>query len=98
MRSLVRLSFIPGTEGARAALLPTEQAHVRKLMEQGVVEAGYLAADRSHAWMVVQGASQEHIQQVLRALPFYPFVELEVTPLLDIVPGGGGDAAAPKER
>jgi muconolactone delta-isomerase len=98
MRSLVRLSFIPGTEDARAALLPTEQAHVRKLMEQGVVEAGYLSADRSHAWMVVHGASQEHIQQVLRALPFYPFVELEVTPLLDIVSGGGGDAAAPKER
>jgi len=33
MRSLVRMSFIPGTEDARAALLTTEQAHVRKLME-----------------------------------------------------------------
>jgi muconolactone delta-isomerase len=98
MRSLVRMSFIPGTEDARAALLPTEQAHVRKLMQQGVVEAGYLAADRSHAWMVVQGASQDHIQQVLRALPFYPYIELELTPLLDIVAGGGGDVDAPKEH
>jgi muconolactone delta-isomerase len=92
------MSFIRGTEAARAALLPAEQAHVKKLMEQGVVEAGYLAADRSHAWMVVQGASQEHIQQVLRALPFYPFVELALTPLLDIVPGGGGDVGASHER
>jgi muconolactone delta-isomerase len=92
------MSFIPGTEAARAALLPTEQAHVKELMEQGVVEAGYLAADRSHAWMVVQGESQEHVQQVLKALPFYPFVELEVTPLLDNVPGGDGDVATPKER
>jgi muconolactone delta-isomerase len=98
VRSLISMSFIPGTEDARAALLPAEQAHVKKLMEQGVVEAGYLSADRSRAWMVLQGASQEHLQQVLRALPFYPFVELELTPLLDIVPGGGGDVAAPKER
>jgi muconolactone delta-isomerase len=92
------MSFIPGTEAARTAHLPAEQAHVKKLMEQGVVEAGYLSADRSHVWMVVQGESQDHIQQVLRALPFYPFMELEVTPLLDIVPGGGGNVAAPTGR
>jgi muconolactone delta-isomerase len=92
------MSVIAGTEAARAALPPTEQAHVKKLMEQGVAEAGYLSADRSHAWMVVQGESQDYIQQVLRTLPFYPFVELEVTPLLDIVPGGRGDVTAPKER
>ena len=98
MRSLFSMSFIPGTEAARAALLPAEQAHVKKLMEQGAVEAGYLAADRSHAWMVVQGESQDHIQQVLRALPFYPYVELELTPLMDIVPGGGGDVEAVNER
>jgi muconolactone delta-isomerase len=48
--------------------------------------------------MVVQGESQDHIQQVLRALPFYPFMALELTPLLDIVPRGGGDVQAPKER
>ena len=86
MRSLVSMSFIPGTEDARAALLPAEQAHVKKLMEQGVVEAGYLAADRSQAWMVVRGASQDHVRQVLKALPFYPLIEPEVMPLMDLPP------------
>lgn len=86
MRSLVRLTFVVGTEQARAAHLPAEQAHVKALMEQGVVETGYLAADRSCAWMVVQGASQHHIQDVLRRLPFYPFIEPEVMPLMDLPP------------
>jgi hypothetical protein len=84
MRALVRLNFIPGTEDKRAALLPAEQAHVKKLIEQGVVEAGYLAADRSNAWMAVQGESPEHIQQILQGLPFYPYIAPEVTPLLDL--------------
>lgn len=88
MRSLVRMNFIAGTEEARAALLPAEQAHVKKLMDQGVVETGYLAADASSAWMVVQGASAEHIHRTMTTLPFYPFVQLESTPLRDIVPGG----------
>lgn len=88
MRSLIRLNFVAGTEKERAALLPTEQAHVGALMRQGVVEAGYLAADRSSAWMVVQGESPDHIQQVLRGLPFYPFIVPEVTPLQDIAPVG----------
>jgi len=98
MRCLVSSSFVPGTEEARAALLPAEQAHVRKLMEQGVLEAGYLSADRSHLWMVLRSESQDQVQQVLRALPFYPFMKPELTPLLDIVPGGGGDVKAPTER
>lgn len=86
MRSLVRLNFVAGMEKERAAILPAEQAHVGELMAQGVIEAGYLAADRSGAWMVVQGESPDHIQQVLRGLPFYPFIEPEVTPLRDVAP------------
>ena len=101
MRSLVRMNFVPGTEEARAALLPAEQAHVKTLIEQGIVETGYLAADGSCAWMVVQGESREHTQQVLSALPFYPFMEPEVTPLRDIVPGGSSapnaDRPTPRE-
>jgi muconolactone delta-isomerase len=98
MRCLVSSSFVPGTEAARAALLPAEQAHVKKLMEQGILEAGYLAADRAHLWMVLHGESQDQVAGVLKTLPFYPFMEPELTPLLDVVPGGGGDVAAPKER
>jgi muconolactone delta-isomerase len=98
MRCLVNSSFVPGTEEARAALLPAEQAHVGALMKQGVVEAGYLAADRSRAWMVVRGESREDIDQVLKGLPFYPFMELELTPLLDVLPGGAADASPAPQR
>lgn len=94
MRGLVRLNFVAGTEKERAALLPAEQVHVKELMEQGVVEAGYLAADRSGAWMVVQGESGDHIQQVLRGLPFYPFIVPEVTPLQDVAPQGRASSKA----
>jgi hypothetical protein len=48
--------------------------------------------------MVLHGESQDQVAEVLKTLPFYPFMEPELTPLLDIVPGGGGDVAAPKER
>jgi muconolactone delta-isomerase len=98
MRCLVSSSFVPATEAARAALLSAEQAHVGKLMAQGVVEAGYLAADRAHAWLVLRGESPEHIQQTLQALPFYPFMELELTPLMDVVPGGAGDVGMATQR
>lgn len=87
MRCLVSITFVPGQEEARAALLPAEQAHVRALMAQGVVEAGYLSADRSRSWMVLQGESPDHVRQTMASLPFYPFMELEMTPLLDIRPG-----------
>ena len=49
MRWLVSISFVPGQEAARATLLPAEQAHVKELMEDGVVEAGYLSADRTRS-------------------------------------------------
>jgi hypothetical protein len=88
MRYLVSINFIEGQEAARAALLPAEQQHVRTLMEQGVVEAGYLSADRRRSWMVVRGESEGDARQVMSALPFYPFMELELTPLLDVVQRG----------
>jgi muconolactone delta-isomerase len=87
MRYLVSINFVQGQEEARAALLPAEQALVRRLMEQGIVEAGYLSADRTRSWMVLRGESQDHIQQTMASLPFYPFMELEMTPLLDVRPG-----------
>jgi muconolactone delta-isomerase len=95
MRYLVSINFIQGQEAARAALLHAEQAHVRALMEQGTVEAGYLSADRTRSWMVLRGESQDHVEQTMASLPFYPFMELEFTPLLDLRPGAAG-AVAPQ--
>lgn len=87
MRYLVSINFIPGREEERAALLPAEQAHVGELMERGVVEAGYLAADRARSWMVLRADSSERARQIMASLPFHPFMELEYTPLFDVQPG-----------
>lgn len=92
MKCLVGATFIPGTENQRAALLPAEQAHVKELMEHGVMETGYLAADRSRAWMILRGESRDQIRQTMTGFPFYPFMELELTPLADIVAGNGPTA------
>src|SRR5579864_526395 len=83
------VQLCPGRQDAIAAHVPAEQAHVKALIEQGVVETGYLAADRSGGWMVLRGESQDHVRQTMSLLPLYPFMELKLTPLLDSVPGGG---------
>jgi hypothetical protein len=85
---MVTISFAPGREQERAALLPAEQAQVRTLIEQGAMETGYLAEDGAQVWMVMQGESPDQVRQSMASLPFYPFMQFDLTPLRDIVPGG----------
>jgi muconolactone delta-isomerase len=87
MRCLVAVGFVQGQQEAIVALMPAEQAHVRELMRQGVIEAIYIAADRSRVWVVMQGESPDHVRKTMTSFPLYPYMELEVTPLLDVVPG-----------
>ena len=93
MKYLVSVSFVPGQQNAIAALMPAEQAHVRRLLQQGIVETLHVAADRSHIWVAVNGESQEDVRQTMSELPLYPFMQLELTPLLDIGAARGGDTA-----
>lgn len=94
MRYLVSIDFVQGQEEARAALLPAEQERVKALMEEGIVEAGYLSADRSRSWMVLRSESQDDVRRTMASLPFHPFMELELTPLLDVRPGTAGAEAS----
>jgi muconolactone delta-isomerase len=87
MRYLVTVSFAQGQQDAIAAHMPAEQTHVRELMEQGVIEAINIAADRSRVWLVMQGESEDHVRQAMTAFPLYPYMELEVAPLLELQPG-----------
>ncbi len=64
------------------ARVPQEREHIKLLMEQGVVEALYIASDSSGVWLVVQGESQASVQQHLESLPLYPYMTLQWTPLL----------------
>jgi muconolactone delta-isomerase len=84
---MVTVGFVQRQQEAIAARMPAEQAHVRKLMEQGVIEAINIAADRSRVWLVMQGDSEDHVRQMMAAFPLYPYMELEVAPLLELQPG-----------
>jgi muconolactone delta-isomerase len=86
MKCFVAVTFVPGQQGAIAALMPAEQAHVRELMERGAIEAIHVAADRSRIWLVVPGDSPDQVRQTMAGLPLYPYMQLEVTPLLELAP------------
>jgi muconolactone delta-isomerase len=94
MKWLVTVRFVDGQREEPAALLPAEQAHVRELTAQGMIEAIHVRVDRSRVWLVAQGESQDRIEQALASLPLYPYLALELAPLLDIGPGRNGDGAA----
>ena len=98
MKWLVTVRFVHGQREERAALLPAEVAHVRALTAQGMIEAIHVGDDQSRIWLVMQGESQDHIEQALASLPLYPYMALELTPLLDMGSGRNGESAATSGR
>lgn len=84
MKTLVSINFVKGQQEAIAARMPAEQAHVQRLLKEGVIETIHVAADRSRVWLVMPGDSQEQLRRTLAALPLYPYMELDLAPLLDL--------------
>ncbi len=88
MKCMVAIQFRPEqrTEQQRTeimALIPEEQAHIKKLREKGIVEAIYISADRAQVWIAMQGESTTIIEQELKSFPLYPYMQLLFTSLLD---------------
>jgi muconolactone delta-isomerase len=83
MRCLVTVGFVQGQQEAIGARMPAEQAHVRQLVAEEVIKAIYIAADRSRVWLELQGESTEQLRRTMTTFPLYPFMELELTPLLE---------------
>jgi muconolactone delta-isomerase len=81
MKIMVSTGF-QGSSGEIQALIRQEQAHIKALMERGIVESLYISADRSHVWIVMQGESEELVLQALQSLPLYPFMQPEITLLV----------------
>ena len=81
MKFMVSTGF-QGSTDERNALTPQEQAHIKALREQGIVEALYISADHPYVWIVMQGESKEFIEQTLQSLPLYPYMQPEITPLM----------------
>jgi muconolactone delta-isomerase len=81
---MVRVTVPRERREAIAPLIPAEVARSRELKEQGVLEASYRATDQSYTWLVLQGESEDVLQQALQSLPLYPFFEIETKPLLEL--------------
>jgi len=59
-----------------AALLPAERERVRELSDGGVLQAAYLSADRSEAWLVIRGDDSDATRNVMESMPLYPYLEI----------------------
>jgi len=87
MRFMVSFVYRDGVSGEDIqALVPEEQARVKALREEGVVEELYLAADRSRGWFVMQGESEEAIERATASLPLSGFWNVSNTPIFDAQP------------
>jgi muconolactone delta-isomerase len=83
MRMMVTMHFDMQNIEAISALIPKEQEHVKELMSKDIVEALYVSADRTMAWLLMKGKSKEQIEQELSSFPLYPYMkELQVALLL----------------
>jgi muconolactone delta-isomerase len=83
MKFMVMANFRPQDQAEILARLPQEQARSQLLREQGIIEAIYLSSDRWHIWSVMQGESQDQVQQALESLPLHPYMDhLTISPLL----------------
>jgi muconolactone delta-isomerase len=78
---MVQATFHQQDQQNILARIPQEREHIKLLTEQGVIKALYIASDFSGVWLVVQGESQESVQQHLKSLPLYPYMTLHWTQL-----------------
>jgi muconolactone delta-isomerase len=84
MQFMITLTFDPNRRAEVERGLPAEQARVRELQQQGVLDALYVpAADGApdSVWVVLNGDSRQAVQDTLESLPLYPYMQAELTPL-----------------
>ena len=83
MRYLTKATFKAPPTAEVQALIPAEMAKVKELTEQGLVEALYVAADQTGAWMVWNVDSQATLEETLNSLPLHPYLNSEITALAE---------------
>lgn len=82
MRMMIIIQIDQQDFAAMSPLVPQEQAHVKKLTDEGTIEGLFSSADRLHTWLVMNGKSQEQIEQELKGFPLYPYMKAQLVPLL----------------
>ena len=83
MRFLTKESFKAQPTAEVAALIPAEQAKVKELAQQGVVEAAYAAADKSAMWLIWNCASREALEDLHKTLPMHDYLASDITLLAE---------------
>jgi hypothetical protein len=52
-------------------------------VEQGLIKSFYLSHTRDEHWSILIGDSLEEVRVAVESLPFYKFMEIEYTELVD---------------
>ena len=83
MRFLVTNKLKDGPTEEVKALIPAEQARTKELAQEGVVEAVYIADDRTGAWLVWNVDSRDALDEVHKTLPLHKHLDQDITLLAD---------------
>ena len=70
--------------------MPAEQARVRELQQEGVLDTLYVpesAGAPGGVWVVFNGDSRESVERVVASLPLYPHMRVELTQLRSLQVG-----------
>jgi muconolactone delta-isomerase len=90
MQFMASISFDAARHVEVEQLLAAEQARVRELQQQGILDTVYVP-DGSGApaglWVVFNGDSRDAVQRVIENLPLYPYMQVELTPLRSLQAG-----------
>lgn len=63
--------------------LPAEQARFAELVAEGVIQNFYLSHTRDEHWSICIADHQDTLQKALQTLPFYKYMIVEYTELVD---------------
>ena len=83
MRFLTKETFKGQPTAEVKALIPDEQARVKELAQQGIVEAAYAAADSSAMWLIWNCESQDALADLHKTLPMHDYLASDITLLAD---------------
>jgi muconolactone delta-isomerase len=65
----------------RMQLLPREQELVKELEQNGTIVDTFIKLDMSGIFMVLMAADAEDVHAKLSALPYYPYMKINIIPV-----------------
>ena len=68
-------------QDTRMNLLPKEQEVVKELEKNGTIVDSFIKLDMSGIYMVVMANDSDDIHAKLSALPYYPYMKINIVPI-----------------